>query len=123
MIFLSKDAKNQKKNGQKLLGVLDVVVDRNHFGRQKFSFEGEISSTIDNKKHNGVFIRAPGILEVGKRTKVLGTIEHDKCKTFPVAVQQVSLTTAKHMHMYAHVQHTHREYTMTMSSHVCTTYE
>mmetsp|Transcript_29527 Transcript_29527/g.55241 ORF Transcript_29527/g.55241 Transcript_29527/m.55241 type:complete len:121 (+) Transcript_29527:556-918(+) len=120
MIFLSKDAKNQKKNGQKLLGVLDVVVDRNHFGRQKFSFEGEISSTIDNKKHNGVFIRAPGILEVGKRTKVLGTIEHDKCKTFPVAVQQGSLLatsfhpeltddTAWHLHFLEMVKKSRRK--------------
>mmetsp|Transcript_13079 Transcript_13079/g.18077 ORF Transcript_13079/g.18077 Transcript_13079/m.18077 type:complete len:211 (+) Transcript_13079:38-670(+) len=90
MIFIAKDAKNQKKDGQKLLGKLNIVVDRNHFGRQKFSFEGQVSTDLDNQKHSGIFIRAPGILSVGEGVKVLGTIEHND-KKMPVAVQQGSL--------------------------------
>mmetsp|Transcript_14386 Transcript_14386/g.17260 ORF Transcript_14386/g.17260 Transcript_14386/m.17260 type:complete len:215 (-) Transcript_14386:209-853(-) len=91
MIFVSKDAKNQKKHGQTLLGKLDIVVDRNHFGRQKFSFEGKVNTELDDKEHSGIFIRAPGILSVGKDVKILGTIEHGDKKDMAVAVQQGSI--------------------------------
>eukprot|EP00472_Partenskyella_glossopodia_P004480 CAMPEP_0197518856 /NCGR_PEP_ID=MMETSP1318-20131121/4106_1 /TAXON_ID=552666 /ORGANISM="Partenskyella glossopodia, Strain RCC365" /LENGTH=211 /DNA_ID=CAMNT_0043069511 /DNA_START=51 /DNA_END=686 /DNA_ORIENTATION=- len=91
MIFIAKDAHNQKKNGQKLLGKLNIVVDRNHFGRQKFSFECNVKTDIDQKKHSGIFIRAPGILDVGEGVSVLGTIEHGEKKDMAVAVRQDSL--------------------------------
>lgn len=37
------------QHGQKLLGKLDIVVSRNYFGRQKFSFEEAVKSSIDGK--------------------------------------------------------------------------
>ncbi|MDN7243844.1 pyridoxal 5'-phosphate synthase glutaminase subunit PdxT [Planococcus sp. N028] len=57
------------------LGVMDVVVERNSFGRQVDSFEAELSVTGLEAPFNAVFIRAPHIVGVGPETKVL--CEHD----------------------------------------------
>ena len=49
------------------LGGLDVKVSRNFFGRQIDSFESEVTlknSMLDGQtNYNGVFIRAPAVLE------------------------------------------------------------
>lgn len=74
LIVLSKNTKDRilGKTDQPLLDLLDVQVERNSFGRQKDSFESEISMTeIGIDKLNGVFIRAPSITEVGKNVKVI----------------------------------------------------
>ncbi|MDQ0163930.1 pyridoxal 5'-phosphate synthase glutaminase subunit PdxT [Aeribacillus alveayuensis] len=57
------------------LGVLDVTVERNSFGRQRESFEVElvISGVADD--FIGVFIRAPHIVEAGEDVEVLA--KHD----------------------------------------------
>ena len=91
MIFLARGASNQKQLGQTLLGQLDIEVDRNHFERQKHSFEFGVRSTVDGKLHNGIFIRAPGILKVGKAVEVLGHITIGDLKETPVAVRQGSM--------------------------------
>ena len=44
---------------QPLLGLMDINVKRNNYGRQKDSFEAEID--IFNEKFPGVFIRAPSL--------------------------------------------------------------
>ncbi|GAB5362972.1 hypothetical protein AAMO2058_000844300 [Amorphochlora amoebiformis] len=98
MIFISKDAKNQKKHGQALLGKLDICVERNYFGRQNLSFETNLNTTLDKNKHVGIFIRAPGIVDVGKEVTVLATIDHKDKKAMPVAVRQVHLKTAQIFH-------------------------
>lgn len=59
------------------LGILDVTVDRNAFGRQKDSFESEISIRGIPEPFPAVFIRAPVISEVGPGVTVLATI-HDQ---------------------------------------------
>ena len=61
MIVLSKGIKNYEN--QETLGVIDIVVERNAYGRQVESFEEEIDAL--NKKVKGVFIRAPKIVEIG----------------------------------------------------------
>jgi pyridoxal 5'-phosphate synthase pdxT subunit len=74
MILLSKKAKDRVKGemDQPLLDLLDVKIERNAFGRQKDSFESEISiEKIGIPKFQGVFIRAPSILETGKDVEVL----------------------------------------------------
>jgi 5'-phosphate synthase pdxT subunit len=70
LIVLAKEIKNYPK--QNTLGLLDVVVDRNGYGRQLESFEQEIE--ILGKKINGVFIRAPVIEKTGKGVEVLSSI-------------------------------------------------
>ena len=75
MIVLSKKAKDRivvGKMDQPLLDFLDVKLERNAFGRQKDSFESEISmDKIGIPKFQGVFIRAPSIIETGKDVEVL----------------------------------------------------
>jgi 5'-phosphate synthase pdxT subunit len=57
---------------QKLMGSLDVVVERNAFGRQSDSFETDMQVPEFGKDpFKGVFIRAPAVSEVGKDVKVL----------------------------------------------------
>ena len=83
LIILAKRGDEQvEKTRTKLLGILDVKVKRNAFGRQRESFEAE----IDFKgigKYKAVFIRAPIVEEVGENVDVLAKFE-DKI----VAVQQ-----------------------------------
>lgn len=53
------------------IGVMDVKVERNSFGRQRESFEADIdiSGVADN--FSAVFIRAPHIVEAGENVEVL----------------------------------------------------
>jgi len=57
------------------LGLADVVVDRNAYGRQVWSFEADVALEGDDLPLRGVFIRAPRIRELGADVEVLG--EHD----------------------------------------------
>lgn len=54
---------------QPLLGLIDMEVKRNAFGRQKMSFEDKID--ILGGKFEGVFIRAPYIKKVGNDVDIL----------------------------------------------------
>jgi pyridoxal 5'-phosphate synthase pdxT subunit len=53
------------------LGVMDIVVERNSFGRQIDSFEAELSIKGVEGLFEAVFIRAPHIVDVGPDTEVL----------------------------------------------------
>lgn len=54
------------KTEQPLFDLLDMELERNSFGRQKRSFEADISmDSIGIPRFAGVFIRAPAILSVG----------------------------------------------------------
>jgi len=68
MIMLSKTANDRVvgKTEQPLLDLLDIKLERNSFGRQKESFEVDISmNSIGIPKFNGVFIRSPSVSDVG----------------------------------------------------------
>ena len=76
-IFLSKDAKAD----QPLLGLMDITVQRNAFGRQVDSFETDLdiaelkkASATDHPYH-AVFIRAPIIEAVHGQARVLSALE------------------------------------------------
>jgi len=57
---------------QPILGVMDVAVERNAFGRQRESFETELKiPALGDKPFRGVFIRAPAIREIGPEVEVL----------------------------------------------------
>ena len=74
LILLSKEAKDRVvgETDQPLLDLLDVQVERNSFGRQQDSFEVEISmDSINIPKFNGVFIRAPSIVEIGDNVETV----------------------------------------------------
>ncbi|MCY8497628.1 pyridoxal 5'-phosphate synthase glutaminase subunit PdxT [Bacillus atrophaeus] len=53
------------------LGVLNVKVERNSFGRQVDSFEADLTIEGLAEPFTGVFIRAPHILEAGEDVEVL----------------------------------------------------
>jgi len=61
---------------QPLLAVLDVLVERNSFGRQRESFETELEVSINGlEKLKGVFIRAPSIREVNQGIETLAKLD------------------------------------------------
>jgi len=75
MILLSKNSKDRVvgSTDQPLLDALDVEIERNSFGRQKDSFEAEISlEPMDIPSFQGVFIRAPAVLQTGSGVETLG---------------------------------------------------
>lgn len=86
MIFLASATKRYE---QPQLGVLDVVVERNAFGRQVDSFEAALDVVgLDHPVH-AVFIRAPWIHKVGGEVDVLATVvEPDSGDEHPVFVRQ-----------------------------------
>ena len=54
------------------LGVMDITVRRNSFGRQRESFEADLNiSGLEGKPLRAVFIRAPHVVETGPGTRVL----------------------------------------------------
>jgi 5'-phosphate synthase pdxT subunit len=64
------------------LGVLDMRCERNAFGRQVHSFEGEVAIDGFDEPFHGVFIRAPWVAEHGPSVEVLGAVDGH-----PVAVR------------------------------------
>ena len=74
MVLLSNNVNDKVvgKIDQPLLNILDIKLERNSFGRQRQSFESDISlDSIGIPKFNGVFIRAPSISDVGSDVEVL----------------------------------------------------
>lgn len=76
-IFLSKDANSD----QPLLGLMDIKVRRNAFGRQVDSFETDLEidelmkATGTEHAYHAVFIRAPIIESVHRSARVLSALE------------------------------------------------
>jgi len=65
MICLAKEVSNSQKSLLEPLGVLDVEVKRNAFGRQVESFEIDLKiPVLGEKPYHAIFIRAPLIAEV-----------------------------------------------------------
>ena len=90
MILLSNDVGRD----QPLLGVMDVKVERNAFGRQLDSFETDLQiPELGDEPFPAVFIRAPKIENVGEDVDVLAFLPDGT----PVAARQDNmLVTAFH---------------------------
>jgi pyridoxal 5'-phosphate synthase pdxT subunit len=89
MIVLAKKAYDMAVGeiNQHLLNVLDIVVERNSFGRQHESFETDLAiDGLGADPFKGVFIRAPSVKSVGRQVQVLGRLAEKI-----IAVQQGSL--------------------------------
>lgn len=63
LIMLSKEVVGATPE-QKFLGLLDVRVNRNAYGRQVDSFEAPVKLAFSDEPFTGVFIRAPRILKL-----------------------------------------------------------
>jgi pyridoxal 5'-phosphate synthase pdxT subunit len=61
--------------GREHLGLVDVSVRRNAYGRQVASFEADLELAGEDAPLRGVFIRAPRVAEAGPDVEVLA--EHD----------------------------------------------
>lgn len=73
MILLAKEIAG---SDQPHLGLMDIVVERNAFGRQIASFEAELEiSEIGKPDFHAVFIRAPYILKTGSRVRVMAQLD------------------------------------------------
>ena len=91
MILLSKDISG---NTTKALGLMEIRVKRNAFGRQRESFETEISvPTLGKEPYPAVFIRAPLIEQCGDGVEVLAKLNDG---TVVAARQDKLLVTAFH---------------------------
>lgn len=75
-ILLAKNIINSK---QPKLGLIDIAISRNAYGRQINSFEAEIALPNSKKPFNAVFIRAPKITQIKNGVKILS-----KHKNLPV---------------------------------------
>ena len=73
MIFMAKDVGRD----QPLLGLMDIKVQRNAFGRQVDSFEADLNvAGIDGGPlFHAIFIRAPLIESVGEGVEVLAKVD------------------------------------------------
>jgi len=90
LILLSKRIeKGAERGGQPTLGLLDVAVIRNGFGRQLDSFETDLLIKGLDTPLRAIFIRAPIITDVGQGVDVLTTVD-DKI----VMVQQGEILAA-----------------------------
>ena len=65
------------------LGLVDVAVDRNAYGRQVASFEADLELEGEDEPLRGVFIRAPRVRETGPGVEVLAELNGE-----PVLVRE-----------------------------------
>ena len=78
MIMLANEAHDRTmgETKQQLLGGLNITVERNAFGRQRESFEANLSiPALGNEPFRGVFIRAPIVKQVSSKVEVLSKLE------------------------------------------------
>lgn len=75
MILMAKTISGAMRGGQPLLSVMDIVVQRNAFGRQVNSFEQDVPiSGLPGGPFRCVFIRAPKIESVAYSVRVLARL-------------------------------------------------
>ncbi len=65
------------------LGLLDLEVSRNAYGRQVASFEADLELSGEDEPLHGVFIRAPRVLDAGPGVEVLAELDGE-----PVLLRQ-----------------------------------
>jgi pyridoxal 5'-phosphate synthase pdxT subunit len=71
------------------LGVLDLEVARNAYGRQVASFEADLELDGEEPPLHGVFIRAPRVAEIGPQVEVLASLDGE-----PVLLRQGGVIVA-----------------------------
>ncbi|MDB5085074.1 MAG: pyridoxal 5-phosphate synthase glutaminase subunit PdxT [Bacilli bacterium] len=102
LILLASRIQNQQWSH---LGLMDTLVDRNSFGRQRESFEANLQvDGIEGDPFPAVFIRAPHIIEVGPTVKVLshydGRIVTARQDNLLAASFHPELTDDSRLHQY-----------------------
>jgi 5'-phosphate synthase pdxT subunit len=88
MILLAASAVDGRPD-QRSLGLIDLDVRRNAYGRQVSSFEAPVRISGEDLPMHGVFIRAPRIERIGDGVEALATLD-----SAPVAARQGSVMVA-----------------------------
>jgi 5'-phosphate synthase pdxT subunit len=105
-IFLSQDAERQ----QPLLGLMDIDVERNAFGRQVASFEVDLeipalgAVALNDSPYHAIFIRAPLIKAVHGEAQALACLEDGRI----VAARQGNLLATSFHPELTHDDRIHR---------------
>lgn len=82
MIVIAKNLKDRRPDP---LGLMDIEVSRNAFGRQIDSFETDLDiQGMDGPPMHAIFIRAPLVTQIGTDVEILAEVDDGK----PVAVKQ-----------------------------------
>ena len=91
MIMMARELTEQKPTP---IGLMDIQVTRNAFGRQVDSFEQDVEiAALGHDLFHAVFIRAPVVVSVGENVDILARLDDGR----PVAVRQGTLlATAFH---------------------------
>ena len=91
LILLARELREDRPEP---LGVMDIRVSRNAYGRQVDSFETDLSvPSLGETPFHAVFIRAPAILEMGPEVETLASLPEGG----PAAARQgTALVTAFH---------------------------
>jgi 5'-phosphate synthase pdxT subunit len=96
MIMLARDIDG---SDQPRLGLMDIGVDRNAFGRQVDSFEADLAvHELGDRPFHAVFIRAPLLTRAGEGVHVLATLPDGR---MVAAEQGPLLVTAFHPELTA----------------------
>jgi 5'-phosphate synthase pdxT subunit len=74
---------------QPSLSLIDIVVERNAYGRQADSFVGHAETSLDGGPMEAVFIRAPRIRRLGPRVEPLALLDRE-----PVLVRESNVLAA-----------------------------
>jgi 5'-phosphate synthase pdxT subunit len=85
-ILLAREVYNP---GQASLGLIDIRVERNGYGRQVDSFIDEVETVIEGGPLEAVFIRAPRIKQAGPEVEVLARLNGE-----PVLARQNNILVA-----------------------------
>jgi len=99
-------AKRLVNDDMKTLGLIDIEVERNSYGRQVDSFNDKVRIKIfkDNPEFEGVFIRAPRIISLGRDVEPLAFHENDvvmaKSNNILVLTFHPELTKDLRIHRY-----------------------
>jgi 5'-phosphate synthase pdxT subunit len=88
MIVLARGAVDGRPD-QRFLGLIDLDVRRNAYGRQVSSFEAPVRIAGEDLPMHGVFIRAPRIERIGDDVEAVATLDGA-----PVAARQGSVMVA-----------------------------
>lgn len=102
LVLLAREIEGSQ---QPRLGLMDITVRRNAFGRQVDSFEMDLKIPVLGKEpFRGVFIRAPYVLKVGQGVEVLCSIEEKavlvRQKNLLAAAFHPELTEDLRLHRY-----------------------
>jgi len=99
-ILLAREVHNPRQDS---LGLIDIDVERNAYGRQVDSFIAKAETTLEGGPLEAVFIRAPKIRRVGTSIDVLARIDSE-----PVFVRQGNVLAATFHPELAEDQRVHR---------------